>query len=66
VDVFVRDRQEGRTERVSIGPRGREANDNSYTGAISPDGRFVTFSSPATNLVPDDTNDERDVFVRTR
>ena len=34
--------------------------------AISADGRFVAFDSEATNLVPGDTNDASDVFVRDR
>jgi len=32
--------------------------------AISGDGRFVTFSSSATNLVPNDTNGWSDIFLR--
>ena len=31
---------------------------------ISSDGRFVAFASPANNLVPDDTNNAIDVFVK--
>jgi hypothetical protein len=38
-------------------------NDWSYGGVISPDGRWAGFSSLATNLVPDDTNADRDAFV---
>src|SRR5687768_15351248 len=34
--------------------------------AISGDGRFVVFSSDAANLVPGDTNNQRDVFLRDR
>ena len=34
--------------------------------ALSADGRFVTFTSFATNLVEDDTNGQRDVFVWDR
>jgi Tol biopolymer transport system component len=33
---------------------------------MSPDGRFIAFSSDATNLVPGDTNGFADVFVRDR
>lgn len=33
-------------------------------GAVSDKGRAVTFSSPTTDLVPDDTNGTTDVFVR--
>jgi hypothetical protein len=56
---------QGTTERVSVSSGGAQANGNSFTPAISPGGRFVTFYSHATNLVPsDDTNDAFDVFVR--
>jgi Tol biopolymer transport system component len=65
-DVFVRDRRRGRTERVSVGLGGAEADDFSLTGAISAGGRVVAFSSAATNLVPGDTNGWNDVFVRAR
>lgn len=67
VDVFLRDRVAGTTERVSIGNgRKPEANADSGRPAISADGRFVTFSSFADNVIPGDTNFARDVFVRDR
>src|SRR4051795_8290641 len=67
-DVFVRDRQNGTTERVSVSSTGVQGNGPSGLGgvAISGDGRFVVFDSPATNLVPGDTNRQNDVFVRDR
>ena len=65
-DVFVRDRATGRTERVSVGRRGRQANGDSTLPRISGDGGLVAFVSGATDLVPGDTNDGRDIFVRTR
>jgi hypothetical protein len=34
--------------------------------SLSADGRLVVFTSEATNLVPGDTNNEADIFVRTR
>lgn len=69
-DIFVRDRHTGQTTRVSVASDGTEANDNS-TGwtpgpALSADGRFVAFSSFASNLVPGDTNGVQDVFVHDR
>jgi Tol biopolymer transport system component len=63
-DIFVRDRLLGVTRRVSLNSRGAESDDNSYLAAISADGRLVAFLSYATNLVPRDTNDASDVFVR--
>jgi hypothetical protein len=64
-DVFVHDRQTGKTRRVSVSTGGAQGNINSFNAATSADGRFVAFGSYATNLVPGDTNDTYDVFVRT-
>lgn len=64
--VFLRDRQTGRTERVSVSSRGVQANSVSTNATISADGRYVAFESSATNLVPGDTNRSTDVFVRDR
>ena len=65
-DVFVHDRLTGTTERVSVDSAGTQGNGNSSEPSISADGRFVAFSSDATNLVPGDTNGARDVFVHDR
>jgi Tol biopolymer transport system component len=63
-DVFLRDRRTGRTSRVSLGFHGRQANGPSGDAAISADGRYVAFTSRASNLVAHDTNKIFDVFVR--
>src|SRR5437762_932588 len=65
-DVFVRDRQTGTTERVSVASGGTQGNAASWGLALSADGRFVAFQSDATNLVAGDTNGATDVFVRDR
>ncbi len=65
-DVFVHDFTNGQTTRVSVASDGSQANAGSYGASITPDGRYVTFSSNATNLVPDDTNGMMDVFVHDR
>ena len=65
-DVFVHDRRTGTTERVSVGPGGGQGNGESFSPSLSADGRFVAFQSYATNLVPGDTNNTSDVFVRDR
>jgi len=65
-DVFVRDRQTGATERVSVSSAEGQGDGDSYYPSISADGRFVAFYSYASNLAPDDTNVRRDVFVRDR
>jgi Tol biopolymer transport system component len=65
-DVFVRDRVMGVTERVSVSSNGSQGNNGSGDPVISADGRFVAFTSVASNLVVGDTNGESDVFVRDR
>jgi len=65
-DVFVRDRLAGTIERVSVSSAGTEADRTSSQPAVSADGRYVAFSSNATNLVDGDTNRMPDVFVRDR
>lgn len=66
VDVFVRDRLTGRTERVSVSASGAQGNNGGDEPMISGDGRSVAFLSFSTNLVPGDTNKAGDIFVRTR
>jgi hypothetical protein len=56
----------GLTARVSVDSAGTQANDTSFSPALSADGRFVAFHSDATNLVAGDTNGFVDVFVHDR
>jgi Tol biopolymer transport system component len=65
-DIFVHDRDTGTTERVSVKSDGTEANDVSFAPSISADGRFVAFESSATNLIDNDSNGLRDIFVHNR
>lgn len=65
-DIFVRDMVAGTTSRVSLSSSGVEGNGASSTPAISDDGRYVAFTSWASNLVAGDTNGGYDVFVRDR
>ncbi len=62
-DVFVHDRSNGQTRRVSVRSNGQEANGASRDPAVSANGRFVVFDSAASNLVSKDTNGKRDVFI---
>jgi Tol biopolymer transport system component len=66
VDIFLRDRETGKTTRVSVSSSGAQANGPSYEpmGSVTPDGRYVTFHSDATNLVAGDTNGVSEVFLR--
>jgi Tol biopolymer transport system component len=63
-DVFLYDRGSGVTKRLSVGSRGGQANAASFDPEISADGRYVAFTSGASNLVRGDTNGLADVFVR--
>jgi hypothetical protein len=65
-DVFVRDLQQGTTQRVSVSGGGTGANALSRSPSISPDGRFVAFISTSSNLEGGDTNGVYDVFVHNR
>jgi Tol biopolymer transport system component len=66
MDVFVHDRLNGITERQSVAADGTQGNRYSKDPAISADGRYVAFRSWSSNLVPGDTNDCEDIFVRDR
>jgi Tol biopolymer transport system component len=63
-DVYVRDVTHGRTMLVSRAVDGRAADGQSYSPALSADGRYVAFTSRAGNLVSNDHNQESDVYVR--
>ena len=65
-DVFVRDRQTGITEWVSVNSSGVQGNSFSSEPSLSLDGRYVAFFSFASNLVPGDTNNRGHVFIRDR
>lgn len=58
--------QIGVTTRVSVASDGAQANASALDASISADGRYVAFRSLASNLVPGDTNNRRDIFVHDR
>lgn len=67
VDLFVYDQQTGQTERVNVTSDGTQAMRGNSTGAVfGANGRLVAFTSEATNLVPNDTNQMGDIFVYER
>lgn len=61
--IFWRDRNTGITKLISTSPNGEEGNGESYYPAISGDGKSVAFESYSSNLVTDDKNGARDIFV---
>ena len=50
--------------RVTVAPDGTLPNGPSINGGMDWEGRYVVFASKASNLVPGDTNDAWDIFVR--
>lgn len=65
-DVYVRDVELGVTELISVNPFGTSGNGLSRNAEISRDGRYVVFTSSASDLVDGDANEDIDVFVRDR
>lgn len=63
-DVFTYRIATGVVTRVSTRAGGGDANGDAYAGAASADGRFVAFSSYASDLVSGDGSRFSDVFVR--
>ncbi|MCG3134469.1 MAG: Protein TolB [Planctomycetes bacterium] len=61
-DVFLLDRKSGTIVRASVGPDGQQGDEDALGHSISPDGKFVAFSTVATNFA-DDQNDTEDVFI---
>jgi subtilisin family serine protease/Tol biopolymer transport system component len=61
-DIFLKDLQTGEILRVSTDASGNQANSNCYWPSIIPDGKYIVFSSNASNLVSNDTNGRGDIF----
>ena len=62
--VFLRDRRSNTTTLVSVNLNGFAGNGSSTYGGMSPDGRYVVFTSDASDLVAGDSNGFSDIFVR--
>jgi Tol biopolymer transport system component len=65
-DTFIHDQQTGETTRVSLASDGTQGNKSSFDPSVSADGRYVAFTSIASNLVDGDSNGEWDIFVHDR
>jgi Tol biopolymer transport system component len=65
-DIVVLNRTTGDRELASLRPDGGTANGSSYAPSISDDGRYVGFSSVASDLYPADGNVSKDAFRRDR
>ncbi len=64
--IFLRDREDNTTLRVSRSTTGDQASGHSNRPALSADGRYVAFVSRADNLVAGDSNGVSDIFVFDR
>jgi len=65
-DIFVRDTIGNTTTRITNGINNTLTDGSSIFPTISSDGRYVSYESVATNLVANDTNALRDIFVYDR
>lgn len=65
-DFFVLDRVANTLVRVSVSATGEEAQGSFFYDDIvfSPDGTMVMFSSVLTGIVPGDTNNAQDIFLK--
>ena len=64
MDVFVYTIATGDIERISVNSSGTQGNGLSREPSVCGNGRFVTFTSEATNLHTGDNNNQRDIFLR--
>ena len=62
-DIFLYDRTNEQINKVSNGTGKTQANANSDNPSISKDGRYIAYESDADNLVANDTNLMKDIFV---
>lgn len=69
-DIFLLDRTvspvRDAVRRIDLAADGREANGDSFAPDMTPDARFIVFESDADNLVEDDNNGKRDIFLYDR
>lgn len=65
-DIFIHDRQTGKTTLISKDSNGKQGNNDSDAPSISADGRYVVFMSMADNMAQGDTNGNPDVFIHDR
>ncbi|MBD0695387.1 TolB family protein [Streptomyces sp. CBMA123] len=65
-DVYVRDLRNGHVERASVAADGARLNAATTDASISGDGRYVAFSTAATNVLPGQAKHRSDVYVRDR
>ena len=62
-DVFLHDRWDRSTRRISVDSSGNEADGRSQRAVVSADGLWIAFESEASNLVTGDQNRFSDIFL---
>jgi Tol biopolymer transport system component len=64
-DIFLRDIAGGFTRLISINAAGTASGNSASTQSrLTPDGNHIVFQSDASDLVPNDTNRQTDIFLR--
>ncbi|MFF2076056.1 hypothetical protein ACFVXG_15000 [Kitasatospora sp. NPDC058162] len=63
-DVYVRDLRNGHIQRAAVADDGSRLNAPTSDASISGDGRYVAFSSAATNVVPGQAKHQSDIYLR--
>ncbi len=63
-DVFLYDRTNDTLELISTNKNGSDANGRSYAPSLSSDGRYVVFTSEASDLIVGDDNGVTDIYIR--
>jgi hypothetical protein len=66
VDILLRNRQNNTTQRINVSSGGSVSDASAKVPSISSDGRYISYYSRASNLVPGDTNGDYDIFVYDR
>jgi hypothetical protein len=61
--LYVHDRVTGDNVRASVTSGLAQANESAFNGTMTPDGRFVAFTTAATNLSRLDKNDTFDAYM---
>ena len=61
-DVFYRNRSTGEIRKISIGANGEATDNHSSLNDMTPDGRYLVFSSNSTNIVPSGTRGAAQVY----
>lgn len=65
-DIFLKDRQTGTVELISVATNAATGNLGSYTASMSADANYIVFASYASNLGPTDTTEQVDIYYRDR